>query len=77
MINKPPRITENTHSLLDIIITNRSDFILHSNVIPCHVPDHDGIKYKENKVTTGDKKHFATLNTMNLNHSARLSCLTK
>lgn len=41
IIDKPTRITENTSSLLDLIITNRPDLILHSDVTPCHVADHE------------------------------------
>jgi len=41
IIDKPTRITENTSSLLDLIITNRPDIIIHFDVIPCHVADHE------------------------------------
>lgn len=32
---------QKTPSLMDVTITNTSDIILHTNVIPCHVADHE------------------------------------
>jgi len=34
LVNKPTRITENTSSLIDVIITNRAEIVLHTDVIP-------------------------------------------
>jgi len=41
LINKPTRITEHTSSVLDVIISNRSDLITYSDVIPCQIADHE------------------------------------
>jgi len=41
LIKKPTRITENTSSILDVIITNRPDIILHTDAVPCHIADHE------------------------------------
>ena len=43
LINKPTRITGQSSTLLDVIITNREDMALHSNVIPSPVADHEMI----------------------------------
>ena len=41
LVNKPTRITVTTSSILDVIITNSPDIILHTNVIPCPIADHE------------------------------------
>ncbi len=41
LIGKPTRITPNTATLLDVIITNTPDLILHCDVIPNPIADHE------------------------------------
>ena len=43
LINKPTRTTENTSTLIDVILTNSPDKIVHNDVILCHLSDHDMI----------------------------------
>ena len=43
IIKEPTRITVSTQTLIDHIIINRSEFILHSGVIRCGISDHDSI----------------------------------
>ena len=43
LIDKPTRITGHSSTLLDVIITNRADMALLSNVIPSPVADHEMI----------------------------------
>ena len=39
--NKPTRITSTSSTLLDLIITNNSNFVVYSDVIACPVGDHE------------------------------------
>lgn len=41
LINEPTRITSSSSTLLDLIITNTPDKVIHSNVEPCPVADHE------------------------------------
>ena len=41
LINKPTRVTANSSTLLDLIVTNKKEFIVHSDVLPCSIADHD------------------------------------
>ncbi len=41
VIIKPTRITPTSATLLDLVITNKSESILHSDTIPCPVADHE------------------------------------
>ena len=41
LINKPTRITTNSSTLLDLIITNKKDLIIHSDVLSCSIADHE------------------------------------
>lgn len=41
LITNPTRITDNSSTLLDVIITNDSDSVIHSDTIPCPVADHE------------------------------------
>ena len=41
LIKKATRITSSSSTLIDLAITNRSDFIIHSDVLPCPVGDHE------------------------------------
>ena len=43
LIDKPTRITRHSSTLLDVIITNREDLVLHSDAIPSPVADHEMI----------------------------------
>ena len=43
LIKEPTRITVSTQTLIDHIIINRPEFILHSGVIRCGISDHDSI----------------------------------
>ena len=42
-IKEPTRITVSTQTLIDHIITNRPNFVLHGGVIHCGISDHDSI----------------------------------
>ena len=48
IIDKPTRITQNSKTLLDVIITNNIDLILSSDVSPCHYSDHEIISVELN-----------------------------
>ncbi len=41
VIQKPTRITSHCATLLDVIVTNKCESILHSDVVPCPIADHD------------------------------------
>ena len=41
MINKPTRITATTESLIDVLITNKPEMIIHSDVLPSFIADHE------------------------------------
>ena len=41
IIDKPTRITENSATLLDVIITNNPHIVVSSEVIPCPIADHE------------------------------------
>ena len=43
LIKEPTRITVSTQTLIDHLIINRPEFILHSGVIRCGISDHDSI----------------------------------
>ena len=39
-INKPTRITETTSTLIDLILTNKSEYILYAGVLHIGISDH-------------------------------------
>ncbi len=41
LIAKPTRVTNNSATLLDLIITNSPNLVLHSDTLPCPVADHE------------------------------------
>ena len=41
MIKKPTRITSTSSTLIDLAITNRPNFVVHSDVLSCPVGDHE------------------------------------
>ena len=41
LIDKPTRITSNSSTLIDLIITNKRDFIIQFDVLSCPVADHE------------------------------------
>ena len=41
LIDRPTRITKSTSTLLDVIITNRTDMIIATDVEPSTVADHE------------------------------------
>jgi len=41
VIQKPTRITQFSSTLLDVILTNKPELILNSDVVPCPVADHE------------------------------------
>ena len=43
MIRQPTRITENTESLIDVILTNKPENLVQSEVIPASIGDHEMI----------------------------------
>ncbi len=50
-IDKPMRVTSLSATLLDIVISNKYKTILHSDVVPCPIADHDLITAKYCKRT--------------------------
>lgn len=48
LINKATRITSLSSTLLDVVITNKSEMVLHSDVIPSPVADHELISFTVN-----------------------------
>ena len=43
LIDRPTRITINSSTLIDILITNKPDMIINFDVVPCHIADHESI----------------------------------
>ena len=41
VIEKPTRITETSKTLIDVLITNKNEMIVHTDVVPCPVADHE------------------------------------
>ena len=41
LLDKPTRITANSSTLIDLIITNKKDFVISCDVLPCSVADHE------------------------------------
>ena len=41
LVSEPTRITANSSSLIDLIITNKPNFVVHFKVLPCPVGDHE------------------------------------
>ncbi|MEL6989243.1 MAG: hypothetical protein AAGK97_15635, partial [Bacteroidota bacterium] len=41
LITKATRITPISSTLLDVVITNNTDIVVHTDVIPCNVADHE------------------------------------
>ena len=41
LVTEPTRITANSSSLIDLIITNKPNFVVHFKVLPCPVGDHE------------------------------------
>ena len=41
LVTKPTRITTTSSTLIDLIITNNLEIVRHSDVLPCHVADHE------------------------------------
>jgi len=41
IVNKPTRISNNTATLLDLLITNKPEMLIQSDVLPCQVADHE------------------------------------
>ena len=41
LIERPTRITASSSTLLDLIITNKSNFVAHSDVVSCSIGDHE------------------------------------
>ena len=41
VIEKPTQITEKSKALIDVLITNRVDMIIQTDVVPCPVADHE------------------------------------
>ena len=41
LIDKPTRITANSSTLIDLIITNNKDFVINTDVLSCSVADHE------------------------------------
>lgn len=48
LINIPTRITPNSKSLIDLFITNKKEMVIHSDVIPSIVADHEAITVSVN-----------------------------
>ena len=46
LIDKPTRVTHSTATLLDVIITNKSEMVIESDVHPCEIGDHELISMK-------------------------------
>ena len=67
IINKPTRVTCATKSLIDIILSNKPEFVKLSDVIPLWIGDHDligcvrkinHIKFKQKSLTCRNYKHY-------------------
>ena len=41
LIDKPTRVTSNSSTLIDLVITNKRDFVIHSDVLSCSIADHE------------------------------------
>ncbi len=64
VIDKPTRVTPQTATLRDVIVTNRSDTIIHKDVMPSVIADHDlitatiNISKPKRAVTTKTFRHM-------------------
>lgn len=41
IIRKPTRVTENSATLIDVILASNTNMVLDANVMPCSISDHD------------------------------------
>ena len=41
IIRKPTRVTENSATLIDVILASNTNMVLNANVMPCSISDHD------------------------------------
>ena len=73
IIDKPTRITTNTSTLLDVVITNRRDMILKSDVSPSPFADHEMISIYVNIRKPKRKPEIRTYRCQK-NYSQRTLC---
>ena len=62
LVSEPTRITANSSNLIDLIITNKPNFVVHSNVLPCPLGDHELLTVTVN--ARKDKKKLPTVKTV-------------
>ena len=41
IIRKPTRVTDNSATLIDVILASNTNMVLNANVMPCSISDHD------------------------------------
>ena len=73
IIDKPTRVTSTTASLLDVIITNKLDMVIQSDVFPCEIADHDLISVKINISKPKRETIYRTFRSME-NYSQEAFC---
>ena len=64
MIKKPTRITSSSATLLDVVVTNRPNMIVNSDVYPCEIADHDLISVQINIAKPKRQPIYKTLRSM-------------
>ena len=73
IVKKPTRITSSSATLLDVIMTNRPEMIMSSDVYPCEIADHDLITVQINIAKPKRQPIYKTLRSMS-NYSQDTFC---
>ena len=73
MIKKPTRITSSSATLIDIVVTNKPEMIIKSDVYPCEIADHELISIQVNISKPKRQPIYKTLRSMN-NYSPDVFC---
>lgn len=80
LITQPTRITSTSSTLLDVILTNKSDSVIHSDTTPCPVGDHELIsvtidlhkpKRQPTVITFRQLKHYSPETFCNISFSQK------
>ena len=73
LVNKPTRITPNSASLIDFVITNNRNMVCHLDVIPSPIADHEAITLC---LDIGKPKRMPVLKTFRClrNYSQEILC---
>ena len=73
VVDRPTRITENSSTLLDILITNNPDMLTKLDVVPCQIADHEIIMVDINLKKPKHKPQIKTFRSL-ANYSPDALC---